>query len=180
MQFVFEWNRIDLPQRFRRKAKRKVRAQAWFRRRRSPWRAMEVSEKARLQKKAALVATKRSIGGTSERQFGEMRDSLIAWKILKEKVGDQKQMQRVLMPSDVSPSNLVSILGLWSRKWTEQNFKRKLQKVYNFSISSSEQKSRIEIGSRLRSSSCLKNARSEVSRVVYWTTLENDFETFCW
>ena len=31
MQFVFEWNRIDLPQRFRRKAKRKVRAQAWFR-----------------------------------------------------------------------------------------------------------------------------------------------------
>ena len=48
---MFEWNRIDLPQRCHRKAKRKVRAQAWFRRRRSPWRAMEVSEKARLQKK---------------------------------------------------------------------------------------------------------------------------------
>ena len=52
---------------------------------RSPWRAMEVCEKARLQKKAALVATKRSIGGTSEWQFGEMRDSLIAWKILEKK-----------------------------------------------------------------------------------------------
>ena len=31
MQFVFEWNRIDLPQRCHRKGKRKVRAQAWFR-----------------------------------------------------------------------------------------------------------------------------------------------------
>ena len=38
---------------------------------RSPWRAMEVSEKARLQKRAALVAAKRSIGGTSEWQFGK-------------------------------------------------------------------------------------------------------------
>ena len=43
---------------------------------------MEVSEKARFQKKAAFVATKRSNEGTSEWQFGEMRDSLIAWKIL--------------------------------------------------------------------------------------------------
>ena len=49
---------------------------------RSPWRAMEVSEKATLQKKAALVATKRNIGRTSEWQFGEMRDFLITWTIL--------------------------------------------------------------------------------------------------
>ena len=108
---MFEWNRIDLPQRCRRTAKRKVRAQAWFRTRRSPWRAMEISEKARIQKKAALVATKRSIGGTSEWQFGEMRDSLIAWKILKEKVGDQKQLQRVLMHSHKSLLIVYLFLG---------------------------------------------------------------------
>ena len=78
---------------------------------RSPWRAKEVSEKARIQKKAALVATKRSIGGTSEWQFGEMRDSLIAWKILKEKVGDQKQLQRVLMHSHKSLLIVYLILG---------------------------------------------------------------------
>ena len=58
---------------------------------RRPRRAMEVSEKSRLQKKAALVATKRSNGGTSEWQFGEMKDSLIVWKTLKEKVGDQNR-----------------------------------------------------------------------------------------
>ena len=78
---------------------------------RSPWRAKEVSAKARLQKKAALVATKRTIGGTSEWQFGEMRDSLIAWKILKEKVGDQKQLQRVLMHSHKSLLIVYLILG---------------------------------------------------------------------
>ena len=57
---------------------------------RRPRRAMEVSEKSRLQKKLHWLQ-QRSIGGTSEWQFGEMKDTLIAWKTLKEKVGDQKR-----------------------------------------------------------------------------------------
>ena len=53
---------------------------------------MEVSEKARFQKKAAFVATKRSNEGTSEWQFGEMRDSPDCMKdSVKEKVGDQNR-----------------------------------------------------------------------------------------
>ena len=43
---------------------------------RSPWRAMEVSEKAKLQQKAAMLGIKRSIGGTSEWQFGGLPECL--------------------------------------------------------------------------------------------------------
>ena len=52
---------------------------------------MEVSAKERFQKKAALVATKISIGGTSEWQFGEMRDSPDCMKDSERKGGRSKE-----------------------------------------------------------------------------------------